>query len=571
MLKKSFPSLFLLTPLLFSCAPSPESPSSSESPSSGASSSPASDRYAFGKEAIPVSLPEGEINPSGVGYEIFVGSFADSNGDGIGDLNGITEHLDYLSSLGVTYLWLTPIYPSGTYHHYDVEDYFSIAPEFGTMEDFSRLCLEAKKRGMLVVLDMVLNHASKNGAWFNAALDDFVSGYSGPDSYKDDFVFYSSLPSSSASRFYSTVCRGQVVYYEANFDSNMPEFNLDDPTCKARQKQILDFWLQSGASGFRFDGVYYYFYRNDAKNVEYLKEINDYVLSKRSDAYMVAEVWPDNFTANVIKTYSESGMTLFNFMNSVTGGSSWVSYATSNKKVGVVFSDINFVQSKQEKGTGPVFFLSNHDQDRLRSYFAKYSDPAERLLKRKLLASYCLLTPGTPFLYYGEEIDLGGTRGNASTDANRRLPFLWKKEGDSSRCLAPSGADYSGDQAVLGALDEEEDPNSLLSHYKALIALRGKYPFIAKGAYSRVSGLLGEDGATSIRTVGMGRIESEGETYFLVHNESSSPSTFTLPPLENAIYALLDGVSPDGSVPSLENGKLTLGGCASILLKASTL
>ena len=129
---------------------------------------------------------------------------------------------------------------------------------------------------------------------------------------------------------------------------------------------------------------------------------------------MVGEVWPDNFSANDIKTYSSSGMTLFNFMNSVTGGSSLVSYATSVNKAGVVFSDINYVQSKQEKGTKPVFFLSNHDQDRLRSYFSKYKDEEERLLKRKLAASYCLLTPGTPFLYYGEE---KGTR----PAAKRRL------------------------------------------------------------------------------------------------------------------------------------------------------
>ena len=161
------------------------------------SSSSDSERYQFGRKASKIELPEGEINPSGAGYEIFVGSFADSNGDGIGDLNGIIAHLDYLSSLGVTYLWLTPIYPSSTYHHYDVKDYFSVAPEFGTIEDFSRLCVEAKKRGMLVVLDMVLNHASIKGEWFNAALDDFVTDYSGPDSYKNDFVFYSSLPSSS--------------------------------------------------------------------------------------------------------------------------------------------------------------------------------------------------------------------------------------------------------------------------------------------------------------------------------------------------------------------------------------
>lgn len=530
------------------------------------SSSSDSERYQFGRKASKIELPEGEINPSGAGYEIFVGSFADSNGDGIGDLNGIIAHLDYLSSLGVTYLWLTPIYPSSTYHHYDVKDYFSVAPEFGTIEDFSRLCVEAKKRGMLVVLDMVLNHASIKGEWFNAALDDFVTDYSGPDSYKNDFVFYSSLPSSSVSRFYTVSHKGKTVYYEANFDSNMPEFKLSDPGCKKKQRQILDFWLDSGASGFRFDGVYYYFYKNNTQNVSYLQEINDYVLSKKRDAYMVGEVWPNNFSANDIKTYSSSGMTLFNFMNSVTGGSSWVSYATSVNKVGVVFSDINYVQSKQEKGTQPVFFLSNHDQDRLRGYFSKYKDEEERLLKRKLAASYCLLTPGTPFLYYGEEIDLGGVRGSSNTDANRRLPFLWKGEGDEARCNEPLGADYSGDQPSAGALEQIEDPSSLTSHYKALLALRAKYPCIQNGQYSRVSGLKGEDG-NRIQKIGMGKIEYQGEVFFLVHNESASPLALSLPALESGGYEILDGVSPDGKAPEIVSGLLSLGGCASVLLK----
>ena len=564
----SFYHALVLMPLLFSCASGGTTDSQTSSSSSEETSSENSGRYKFGKTITPVSLPDGEINKSEVGYEIFVGSFADSNGDGIGDLNGIKAHLDYLSSLGVTYLWLTPIHPSSTYHHYDVEDYFSVAKEFGTVEDFSSLCIEAKKRGMKVVLDMVLNHSSKKNPWFEAALDDFVTGYAGEDSYKDDYVFYSSLPANSSSKFYTVVHNGKTVYYEANFDSNMPEFNLSSEACKARQRQILEFWLNAGASGFRFDGVYYYFYKSNSDNVAYCKELRSFLASKKEDVYTVAEVWPNDFSGNTISSYSSSGMTLFDFMNSVTGPStsSFVSFACDYKKAGVVFSEIEDVQSKQAEGTEPVFFLSNHDQDRIRSYFNKFKeDDSLRLMRRKLAASYCLLTPGTPFLYYGEEIDLGGTRGNANTDANRRLPFIWSEVDDSARCSNPIGADYSGDQQEKGAYDEEKDPNSLLSHYKALVALRGKYPFIKGGTYKRVSPLYQTDGETPIRTVGFGIITYEGKTYALVHNEEGE-ATFSLPELEGQSYSILDGVYPDGSLPSLSGRTLTVGPCSSTLL-----
>lgn len=567
MRKSVWRGLFLSCPFLLSCGGSlPEGSLSSEVPPSSEAASSPSSRYEFGKSIDPISLPEAEESKSGVGYEIFVGSFADSNGDGIGDLNGIRNHLDYLASLGVTYLWLTPIHPSSTYHHYDVEDYFSVAPEFGTMEDFSSLCVEAKKRGIKVVLDMVLNHASKKSPWFQAALKDFASGYSAPDSYKDDFVFYDALPSSSPSRFYGANCGGKTVYYEANFDSNMPEFNLDSPSLRKRQQQILSYWLSAGASGFRFDGVYYYYYQNDLKNVAYCKALREFVLSKRSGAYLVGEVWPSSFGNDTISIYSSSGMALFNFLSSVTGSSSFVSYAGQKKKAGVVFSDIVSVQSKTQGGTEPVFFLSNHDQDRVRGYFSKYKDPTERLLKRKLASSYLLLTPGTPFLYYGEEIDLGGVRGNANTDANRRLPFIWKENGDEARCAAPDGADYSGDQATLGAIDEESNPNSLLNHYKALISLRAKYPLFQKGTYSRLSGSTLEDGETFIRTVGVGKIEYGGKTYYLIHNEDVSPVSFLLPE-EAGEVGLLDGVYPDGQAPSVSGRRIQMGACASLLLE----
>ncbi len=565
MKSKSLSKIVLLAPLLFSCAnPSGES-SSSEVSSSQEESSIDDGRYHFGKTMSPVSLPDGEINKSEVGYEIFVGSFADSNGDGVGDLNGIKEHLDYLSSLGVTYLWLTPIHPSSTYHHYDVEDYFSVAEEFGTIEDFTSLCVEAKKRGMKVVLDMVLNHSSKKNPWFEAALDDYCSGYEGEDSYKDDYVFYSTLPSYTTSRFYTVSHKGKTVYYEANFDSNMPEFNLSSESLKARQRQILEFWLNAGASGFRFDGVYYYFYQQNSSNIAYCKELRNFLTSKKEDVYTVAEVWPNDFSSTTISSYSSSGMTLFDFMNSVTGTSSFVSYAGDYKKAGVVFSEIEAVQGKQADGTKPVFFLSNHDQDRIRSYFNKFKEEPLRLLRRKLAASYCLLTPGTPFLYYGEEIDLGGSRGSANTDANRRLPFIWREEDDASRCSNPVGADYTGDQQVKGALDEEKDPDSLLSHYKALIALREKYAFIKDGVYERVSPLYKEDGQTPIRTVGFGKVTCEGKTYAIVHNEEEE-ATFLLPDLDGATYSILDGVYPDKTLPTLEGRTLTLGPCSSILL-----
>ncbi|HBS02721.1 MAG TPA: hypothetical protein DEA63_02510, partial [Firmicutes bacterium] len=128
------------------------------------------------------------------------------------------------------------------------------------------------------------------------------------------------------------------------------------------------------------------------------------------------------------------------------------------------------------------------------------------------------------------------------------------------------GADYSGDQASLGAIDVENDPNSLLNHYKALISLRAKYPLFQKGAYSRLSGSTLEDGETFIRTVGVGKIEYGGKTYYLIHNEDVSPVSFLLPE-EAGEAALLDGVYPDGQAPSVSGRRIQMGACASLLLE----
>lgn len=222
-------------------------------------------------------------------YEVFVYSFYDSDGDGIGDLKGLTENLDYINDgdpetdtdLGCNGIWLMPIMPSTTYHKYDVTDYEAIDPEYGTMDDFTTLVDECHKRGINVIIDFVMNHTSSQHEWFQTAYKYIQSLPEGaePDASECPYVDYYNFSKEKLGGYYPV--EGTDWYYEGQFWSEMPDLNWDNEMLKTEFEQIVQFWLDLGVDGFRLDAVKEFYSGADDKNIAVLTWFNDMVKSKK--------------------------------------------------------------------------------------------------------------------------------------------------------------------------------------------------------------------------------------------------------------------------------------------------
>lgn len=404
----------------------------------------------------------GEIyeNQSGVFYEIFVHSFCDSNGDGIGDLNGVTSKLDYLANLGVDGIWLMPISPSPSYHKYDVTNYKDVDSDYGTLEDFENLVTSAHEKGIKVIIDMVLNHTSLQHPWFSYS---YSQALTGSGQYKD-YYSWSTNPQTGYNKYGD-------LYYESRFDTSMPDLNLDNEYVIEEIKDILKFWLDAGVDGFRLDAVIYYFYGNNAKNIEFLSMLREYCDSIKDGVYIVGEAWTDNAT---VTSYYESNNSYFAFGFSDSDQSGYKSAVNRRnaKDLSKSIADFTNAVRNNSDSCNPAFFISNHDQDRwAKSFSGDYVSQSV-----KVMASLLLLSPGNPFLYYGEEIGLNGTRGSSNTDANRRLHMIWDSLTHEGETTDPVGSDYDISlQPKDGANQQLVDKTSLLYHYKKIINLRNKY------------------------------------------------------------------------------------------------
>ena len=231
-------------------------------------------------------------------YEIFVYSFWDSNGDGIGDLAGVTQKLDYLndgdpatdSDLGINGIWLMPVMPSNTYHKYDVKDYMAIDPVYGSMEDFEKLVAECGQRGINVIIDLVMNHTSSAHPWFVEAADYLKNlGDGEPDPEACPYVDYYNFHKGIQSGY--TRLGETDWYYEAGFWSEMPDLNLNNENVRKEFEEICRFWLEKGVAGFRLDAVKEFVSGDTEANVEILTWFNDMVKGISPDAYLVGEAW----------------------------------------------------------------------------------------------------------------------------------------------------------------------------------------------------------------------------------------------------------------------------------------
>lgn len=412
-------------------------------------------------------------------YELFVRSFYDSDGDGIGDFRGIIEKMDYLndgdpltdSDLGITGLWLMPINPSPSYHGYDVTDYKAINPDYGTMDDFKEFLDLAHDRGIAVIIDFVMNHTSNRHPWFEAsqANDPF---------YRDFYRWSAEHPGINGPWGQNVWHQSGEDFYYGLFWGGMPDLNYDNTAVRDSMFAISDFWMNEiGIDGFRQDAVLYIHedgdtLKNTQKTLNFWNEFNLNTKAANPDAFNVGEAWEP--TETVLKYISNDRLDYafeFDLANAIVASVINESATQISSQMEYVYNTYPFLQF----GT----FLTNHDQNRLMSVLEGDVE------KNKLAAAMYLTLPGIPYIYYGEEIGQLGVK----PDEDIRRPLQWSDELSAGFSTDPSPwrAPYS-DFPSKNIEAQQQDPSSLWSAYRDLIKLRTNYTALNQGEYE--SGLV---------------------------------------------------------------------------------
>jgi alpha-amylase len=402
-------------------------------------------------------------------YEIFVRSFNDSNGDGIGDFNGITQKLDYLQNLGVTALWLMPIHPSPSYHGYDVINYFNVNAEYGSMEDFSHLLAEAHRRGMHVIIDLVLNHTSNQNPLFIDANNNLQS------SYRNWYLWSDTDPGTSGLNGPAWHA-GKFGYYFGIFSDSMPDLNYTNSDVTAFMEKVVHFWLTGvGLDGFRLDAVKYLIeegpkLENTHSTHLWLQKFYSFYKAEENDVYTVGEVYGAG--AFLAKTYTGDQLDqVFNFEMA----SGFVNSAAGEANSGVN-SAITFTLQDMPDGQFATF-LTNHDQNRMMSVVNGNVNQA------KIAAAMLLTAPGTPFIYYGEEIGMQGEK----PDEDIRLPMQWSAQDNAGFSTVAPWRPPAADYPRVNVAVESSDPSSLFNFYRELIAIRSRHTALQNGSLALVA------------------------------------------------------------------------------------
>ena len=488
------------------------------------------------------------VGNANIFYQIFVGSFSDSNGDGTGDLRGIINRMDYLNdgdpnsgvSLGIEGIWLSPIFVSPSYHKYDASDYYKIDPKFGTMEDLQELIELCHSRGVKVILDLVINHTSTGHAWFKAFTEAHKSGNTA-DKYYDFYSWASNAGNPGTWRNIS----GSADYYECNFSGDMPELNYDNAEVRKEMVALAKYYLDMGVDGFRFDAAKYIYYGQESRNVEFWDWYMAELRKIKPDIYSVAEVWDSDSVT--IPYFSSTNC--FNFSMAQVSGK--ISVAAKGGDLSLLTCYVaDYIKQIQARNPDafPVTFIANHDMDRAAGFLTVSSGAA------KVAANLSILMPGSSFIYYGEEIGLKGSRGGANTDANRRLAMFW---GDDDTVKDPIGANYDSARTNGSVAEQLPNGSSLYNHYKKLIMIRKANPEIACGTYEPLV----------VEGSGIGGFLStyEGSTVAVLHNTSVNVVRIDLKELTDVELSKIVAIA--GTNARLEGTVLTIEAQTSVVLR----
>ncbi len=401
-------------------------------------------------------------------YEMFVRSFYDSNGDGIGDLQGAIQKLDYLNDgdpntttdLGVTGIYLMPIMSAASYHGYDTTDYLSVDPAYGTNDDFKQLIAAAHQRGISVIVDLVLNHTSNQHPWFQASA-------AGNPNYADWYRWDDSCPTYPGPWGEKVwIALGDRCYY-AVFYYQQPDLNYENPAVTTEMYDVARYWLQDmGADGFRLDALQHLI--EDGQNQvntdathQWADGFHQYIQSVNPDSLVVGEVDASSFISSSYVPDAADLVFEFDFANAM------LQSAQQGRS-----SNITGLQNRVDQLYPPgqyAAFLTNHDQNRVMNALVGDVD------KAKAAADLLLTQPGVPFIYYGEEIGMSG----AKPDERIRTPMQWDSTGGFTTGTA--WEPLQDDLSSVNVAAETDDPNSLLSHYRDLIHLRDENPALLHG------------------------------------------------------------------------------------------
>ncbi len=511
-------------------------------------------------------------------YEIWPRSFKDSDGDGNGDFNGMTSKLDHLKDFGVDAIWLTPMFEAPSYHGYDFQDFYSVERDYGTMAEFERFVAESHRRGIKVILDLVLNHISDQHDWF------LKSARSEPG-YEDYFIWrdqrpegwgqaWSDKPNPEAVWHWNDT---RKAYYYGAFGGSQPDVNLRNPKVVAELDALAAFWLKKGVDGFRLDAVRYAIedgplpqQADTQGTLDYWTGFNQRVKAINPDALLVAEAWASLDTGG---RYRNGGRGLdaafdFDFGNIVIDllnpdAVRSADFGTlSDTDVGNQ-RDSLWANLQQRAAAAPMGyfspFLTNHDQNRIMHTLAGDAT------KARIAASLLLTSPGTAYLYYGEEIGL--SQHSTGEDRYRRAPMQWSDDAHAGfnatgrnwiDLPAPQG--YRGEQGAWwseywntlrgkghSVAAQQADPASLFNHYKRLIAVRRQNPNLQQPQELRYHPVA-ETKAWVLQARGQGR-----ETWVVINLDPANAISFDVP-------AALRGKR----VEQLSGDKKTLGEQASL-------
>ncbi|MBQ8834976.1 MAG: alpha amylase [Oscillospiraceae bacterium] len=538
--------LLLVAAFLVGCAPQGQT----EDPTTAPDSSGASVDSTQPQEAVLTEQAIAELSALGespddnyrVFYEIFVYSFCDSNGDGIGDLQGVISKLDYLQELGINGIWFMPIHPSQSYHKYDVRDYYDIDPDYGTMADMEQLLAECNARGINVITDLVLNHTGDDHEWFLTACEYLRNLPAGaePDVSECPYVDYYYFSKEAGSGYHAI--SGSQWYYEGKFSPDMPDLNLGNETVRAEIRDIMQFWFDKGVSGFRLDAAKEFYSGDVNANVEVLSWIQETATSIKEDAYLVAEVW-EGF--GQVTNYYKSGITsLFNFpfgntdgkVPAVVRGAGNAKTVSSYAKA-LEQADTAYLEANPNYIDAP--FVSNHDVGRIAGFVARDE------LKMKMAGAMNVLMSGSCFIYYGEEIGMTGS-GN---DPSKRAPMYWNAERNNGVTDPPPECELPESYPLASAEEQRVDDSSLYNYYRQVIALRKAMPVISHGRTTA-------EEALNVNCISAQRKTWGEEECIILLNIQTEGTTVDLSAYEG--WTLAASISADGNPITLEGTSLNM-------------
>ena len=510
----------------------------------------------YPKEEENVSFPlelrnKGDINnKEGIYYEIFVRSFADSNNDGLGDINGITKKLDYLKDLGIDGLWLTPIFSSPSYHGYDVISFYDINPDYGSEEDLKNLINEAHKRNMKIILDFPVNHTSTLNKWFTS----FSSNPFGK--YKNYYrhINMSDNPNYSLkdkSSWGSNVWHplNNENYYYGIFSEDMADLNYNNKEVRKEIKKASAKWLNLGVDGFRLDASIHIYGDNEFKEIENQTKANiqwwnEFAINCEKinpNVYLVGEAWQET---NLLEEYVQPFDSKFNFTfqeNLINSLKNDTALANDNTLLSQIFEDTLNTYNKVDNNYIDGIFISNHDQNRIMSEVNNED-------KAKLAVNIYMTLPGNPFIYYGEEIGMRGEK----PDINIREAFKWT---DSKKSDYAYTMDFSINDTTTPLSNQLDDNNSMYNHYKNIINLRKSNIALSKGNYESI-----DVNNSSIMAY---KRSYENEDYYIFHNLSNSKIEIEF----NDTLSNGDLIFKSNLNSTLENNKVNLDKYSSIIIK----